>query len=477
MATDVKLPEMGEGIDSGTVVRILVKQGDSVAENQGLMELETDKALVEVPSDAAGTVSEILVKEGQKVTVGSSLVRLDGATGANGQAPAEAVGAKPASPATQSTEAKPAAEAQPKDATKEQAAAAGGQPELDKVEEGGDGSGGVPSPPAQQPKQPAQQQAPQQSSQQSGGRQGGPPTENGDIIPAGPATRRIARELNIDLKQVRGSGNNGRITPEDVYAVARTMMTGGVAGAVATVPDLPDFTKWGEVRREEMSQVRRITAEHMARSWNIVPHVTQFEKIDITDVEELRGRYEKDVEKAGGKLTLTVLIIKAIVSALKAYPQFNASLDTASSEIVFKDYYNIGIAVDTERGLLVPVLRNCDKLDIFELSVELTALAERARSGKIDVEELRGGTFTISNQGGIGGAEFTPIVNWPEVAILGIGRARKEPAVVGDSIRPRLMMPVGVSYDHRVIDGANAARFIRRLKESLESPERLLMGL
>ena len=465
MAVEVKLPEMGEGIDAGTVVRILVKQGDNVAENQGLMELETDKALVEVPSDAAGTVSEILVKEGEKVKVGSALVRLDGA-GSNGQAPQQ-----------QAQQPAPAKE-EPKDAGKEQAAAAGGQPELDKVEEKPSRDGGEKPAGAQQTASETSPSKPQRADAASSSVPTAQLATDDSIIPAGPATRRIARELNIDLKQVRGSGTNGRITPEDVYEFARTLMTGGGAsGGAVQQPELPDFTKWGEVRREEMSQVRRITAEHMARSWNIVPHVTQFEKIDITDLEELRARYEKDVEKAGGKLTLTVLIIKAVVSALKAFPQFNASLDTASGEIIYKSYYNIGIAVDTERGLLVPVLRDCDRQGIFELSAELPALAERARSGKIDVEELRGGTFTISNQGGIGGAEFTPIVNWPEVSILGIGRSRREPAVVGDSIRPRMMMPVGLSYDHRVIDGANAARFIRRLKESLESPERLLMGL
>ncbi|MDQ3023509.1 MAG: 2-oxo acid dehydrogenase subunit E2 [bacterium] len=469
MAVDVKLPEMGEGIDSGTVVRILVKKGDSVTENQGLMELETDKALVEVPSDAAGTIAEILVKEGQKVTVGVSLVRLDGAGSAssNGQAADE----KPA--AKEGTKAEVPAKAEPQEASKEQAAAAGGQVELYKVEQGGDTEAGKSA-------RPGELGSPQRQPAEQEGRQADPreAAQDSGIIPAGPATRRIARELNIELKQVRGSGTGGRITPEDVYAFARQKMQGGISsGGLNAEPELPDFTKWGSVKREEMSQVRRITAEHMARAWNIVPHVTQFEKIDITDTEELRKKYEADVEKAGGKLTLTVLIIKSIVSALKSYPQFNASLDSASSEIVYKNYYNIGIAVDTERGLLVPVLRDCDKMDIFELSVQLTALAERARSGKIDIEELRGGTFTISNQGGIGGAEFTPIVNWPEVAIIGIGRARKEPAYVGDVVKPRMLMPVGLSYDHRVIDGANAARFIRRLKESMETPERLLMGL
>ena len=243
---------------------------------------------------------------------------------------------------------------------------------------------------------------------------------------------------------MRGSGNNGRITPEDVYAFARTLMTGAGGGSVV-VPELPDFTKWGEVRREEMSQVRRLTAEHMARSWSIVPHVTQFEKIDITDIEELRGRFEKDVEKGGGKLTLTVLIIKAIVSALKAYPQFNASLDSRSSEIVYKNYYNIGIAVDTERGLLVPVLRDADRKDIAQLSLELVELADRARSGKIDVEDLRGGTFTISNQGARGAGVHADR-QLPEVAIIGIGRRAKSrrwwcyayPPADDDAGRPEL---------------------------------------
>jgi pyruvate dehydrogenase E2 component (dihydrolipoamide acetyltransferase) len=502
VAVEIKLPEMGEGIDAGTVVRILVKPGDTVAENQGLMELETDKALVEVPADSAGTVSAVLVKEGDKVKVGSTLVTLDGGTEAKaasaaseaqaGGQPTEADNAAATTTRQEQVAAGQSSAKQTKgggkgesDAEGEQAAAAGGSPELNTIEHAKSSNGQAPTAGAvgAAPAQPSS--TPPNTEQKSSGKEGRADAtatnatgSSDEIIPAGPMTRRIARELNIDLRRLKGSGQNGRITPEDVYAAAREQMQrpAGVSGGVA-LPELPDFAKWGSVERQAMTQVRRLTAEHMALSWRTVPHVTQFEKIDITDLEELRKRYEPDMEKGGGKFTLTVPIIRAVVSALKAYPQFNSSLDEASGEIVYKQYYNIGIAVDTERGLLVPVLRDADRKDFPQLSLELVELADRARSGKIDVEDLRGGTFTISNQGGIGGAEFTPIVNWPEVAILGLGRARKEPAIVGDTVKPRLIMPVGLSYDHRVIDGAMAARFIRRLKESLETPERLLMGL
>jgi pyruvate dehydrogenase E2 component (dihydrolipoamide acetyltransferase) len=295
-------------------------------------------------------------------------------------------------------------------------------------------------------------------------------------VPAGPATRRIARELDIDLSQVQGSGPGGRVYQSDVLDYVRNSRS-GAPGAVAK--PLPDFTKWGTVRREGFSKVRAKTAEQMALCWATVPHVTQYERADITTLEAMRTRQEAAFEKQGGKLTFTVLALKAVITALKAYPKFNASIDVGRGEIVFKDHIHLGIAVDTERGLLVPVLRNADKLDLLGIATELPALADRARSGKIDLTELQGASFTISNQGGIGGAEFSPIVNWPEVAILGIGRARKEAGINPQTggIEPRLMCPLALSYDHRLIDGADAARWIRLLKELLEDPERLLLGV
>jgi pyruvate dehydrogenase E2 component (dihydrolipoamide acetyltransferase) len=300
-------------------------------------------------------------------------------------------------------------------------------------------------------------------------------------LPAGPATRRIARELGIDLASVPGSGPGGRIYQSDVmdffkqHSGGSGLQTGSPAGRL---PALPDFSKWGAVRREPLSKVRTKTAEQMALAWGAVARVTQFERADITALEDLRRRKEEAFDKRGAKLTFTVLAIKAIVSALKAYPKFNSSLDLAAGELVYKDYIHLGIAVDTDRGLLVPVLRDADRNDLLGVATELTSLADRARSGHIDLADLQGASFTISNQGSIGGAEFTPIVNWPEVAILGIGRARKEPGVnpQTDAIEARLQCPLALSYDHRVVDGADAARFIRLLKELLEDPERLLLG-
>jgi pyruvate dehydrogenase E2 component (dihydrolipoamide acetyltransferase) len=491
VAQVMKLPEMGEGIESGTVVRVMVSEGDTVAKNQGLVELETDKALIEVPSDFAGTVSKVHVKTGDKVQVGAELVSIgEGAAAAesgaqNGAAKAADPG-KQATGKTQQVDA-PAGEPQAASASatakaakadaaaaEQDNAASGDQQTNDKpIAAGSNGSDtGSSGNGAKRP-------APQRESSPAATNGAGP-----EIIPAGPSTRRYARELGVDLRSVGGTGPSGRITQDDVKAHVNAAMSGGGGVSAMRTPDLPDFAKWGEVERTPMSQVRRLTAEHMARSWAIVPHVTQYEKIDVTELEAFRKRHEARIEKQGGKLTLTVLIIKAVVSCLKQYPNFNASLDLGSGEIVYKRYYNIGIAVDTERGLLVPNIKDAGGKDLVQLSSDLTEMADKTRTGHIELSALSGGTFTISNQGGIGGAEFSPIVNWPEVAILGVGRGRMEPGYAPgekdfDDLLPmaRLMMPVGLSYDHRVIDGAMAARFIRTLKETLEDPELLLLGV
>ncbi len=417
MAKAFKLPDLGEGIESGDVARVLVSEGDQISVDQPILELETDKALIEVPSSLAGKIVSINVKEGDSVPVGAVLIAV------------EETGAVAA-----------AALAEPE-------AAAGPSPEPEKA------------PPPEAPAPPSLPEKPEAP------------------LPAAPSVRRFARELGIDLHQIAGTGAGGRITREDVKAyVQKTMLDGPEADAPVTASSLPDFTRWGEVDRQPLRAVRRKIAENLSIAWTRAPHVTQFDRADVTDLEAFRQRHRAEAEARGGKLTPTALILKAVITALKAFPRFNASFDPAAGELILKRYYHIGIAVDTERGLLVPVIRDVDRKDIFELAVELAELAERARRGKTDLEELQGGTFTVTNLGSISGTAFTPIINFPEVGILGISRTRQEPVVRDGRVEPRLIMPICVSYDHRVIDGADGARFTKHLVESLENPGRMLLG-
>ena len=296
--------------------------------------------------------------------------------------------------------------------------------------------------------------------------------------PAAPSVRRLAREIGVDVSQVSGTGPGGRITQDDVKEFAKRVMnsfgSGGQAAAASRPagggPALPDFSKWGEVERKAMSGIRRKTAEHLSHAWNTIPHVTQFDKADITGLEAMRKKYRGEAEKAGGNLTVTAVAAKVIATALKAFPQFNASVDAAGEAIVYKKYINVGIAVDTENGLLVPVIRNADQKNLIQLSVEINGLAEKAKARKLTLDEMSGGSMSISNLGGIGGTAFTPIVNWPEVAILGISRGGFEPVWNGTAFEPRQMLPLSLSYDHRLIDGADAIRFLRWVAEALENP-------
>ena len=299
------------------------------------------------------------------------------------------------------------------------------------------------------------------------------------IAPAAPSVRKFAREIGVDIHQVSGSGPGGRISVEDVKAFAKNLNEklskgGGAAFGFASEP-LPDFTKWGEVNVEVMSNVRKKTAEHLSYAWATIPHVTQFDKADITELEKLRKQFGKKVEEAEAKLTVTAILLKVIATALKKFPQFNSSIDMEKKTVIYKNYYNVGIAVDTDRGLLVPVIRDVDKKNITQLSVDLTEISVKARNKKIGIEDMQGGTFTISNLGGIGGTYFTPIVNAPEVAILGVSRSAWEPVYKDGNFEPRFVMPLSLSYDHRIIDGADAIRFLRYVVESLENP--FLMSL
>jgi len=435
MATEFKLPELGENVESGDLIKVLVSVGDAIEKDQPVIELETEKATIEVPSPVSGTVKEIHVKEGQKVKVGQLVLTVE--DGAAGKAEAKA-----------EKKAEPTPEAPEKKAKTAKGPA--------KVEEAGE-ERKAPAPAEARPPVPA---APPPR-----------PEVAREVAPAAPSVRRLARELGVDINQVPGSGPGGRISDEDVKAYAKRLITEGVAARPAAAPvavPLPDFSKWGEIERKPMSNVRRKTAEHMSYAWSSIPHVTHYDKADITELEQFRKRHSEQVQAAGGKLTVTAIALKVVASALKVFPQFAASIDTARNEVIYKKYCHIGVAVDTDRGLLVPVIRDADQKNIIELAVELQNLSEKARSKKLTLEDMAGGAFTITNLGGIGGTAFSPIVNAPEVAILGMARGRWEPVYVKGLFQPRLLLPLSLSYDHRLIDGADAARFLRWVAEALE---------
>jgi len=460
MATDFTLPELGENVAAGDVLRVLVKPGDMIAKDQPVLELETDKATIEVPSSVAGKVKDIKVKAGEKVKVGQAILSVDDGA------------ANAAAPATKPSAAQPA----------EKAAAAAKQSDRETAKQD------QPEAVAPKPVEAKPVEAKPESKVVDINRGARAPAEAPAAsaapelppAPAAPSVRRVARELGVDINQVAGSGADGRISIDDVKAHAKRLVTSAVRGSGAAAEPLPDFSRWGEVERQPMRAVRRKTAEHLSSAWATIPHVTQFDLADITALDELRKKYAKQAEAAGGNLTVTAIAVKIVAAALRKFPQFNASVDMAASELVLKKFINIGIAVDTDRGLLVPVIRNADQKNIIQIAVELAQLSEKARNRKIALEEMQGGTFSISNLGGIGGTYFTPIVNAPEVAILGISRGSLQPKFVGDAepgrspatgnFVPRLMLPLSLSYDHRVIDGADGIRFLRWVAEALEQP-------
>jgi pyruvate dehydrogenase E2 component (dihydrolipoamide acetyltransferase) len=426
MATEIKLPALKENVDTVEVNAVRCAPGDTVAKDQVLLEVQADKTALDVPSPSAGRVTEVRVKIGEQIKVGQVICLIEG--GGNGEAPKSAPAKQAATAAEPAKVKKPEAPAEaPKVAAPKVTAAPVTAPAVNRV------------------------------------------------TAAGPATRRLARELGIDLSQVAGSGRAGRVVEEDVKVYVRQLAANGTAaaptGAGVQAPPLPNFEQWGPVERQPMLAVRKATARQMSLAWSLIPHVTQHDLADITDLEAFRK--SQDAKKP--KLTVTAFALKAVAVALREFPTFNASLDAAGNQLILKRYFHVGVAVDTENGLLVPVIRDVDKKSVSEMAEELTGIADRARQRKLDGAELKGGTFTITNLGGIGGTGFTPIVNYPEVAILGLSRGRLEPVVRNGEIVPRLMLPLSLSYDHRVIDGAAAARFTRRLAEMLENPMLLLL--
>ena len=425
MAFEFKLPDLGEGIHEGEIVDVFVAVGDQIAEGDPLLEVETDKAVTAIPSPYTGTVSEVRMGAGDTVHVGDVLVVFEGG---------------PAQPAaTEKTAAQP-------------------QPSTPK---------GAPAEvllkPADRP------------------------------VPASPATRRLARELGVDLHAVHPTGPEGLVTAEDVrrHAENESPADGDRMEAEAqmlpvnlpaTTPALPDFAQWGPVETEPLRSVRRATARQMALSWSQIPHVSNQGEVDVTALEALRRRHAPQLAQDGGRLTLTVLAVRAAAAALKRFPRFNASLDMAGERIIYKHYCHVGIAVASPRGLIVPVLRDVDRKSIRELASDFQGLVARARAGKTPLEELQGGTFTITNAGAVGGGHFTPIINFPQVAILGLGRAALKPVVRSDTagapeIVPRLMMPLVLSFDHRIADGADAIGFMQAMATCLENPEAMLLSI
>ncbi|MFQ5673093.1 MAG: dihydrolipoamide acetyltransferase family protein [Nitrospinales bacterium] len=428
MSHEIKLPALGDGIDGGDVVNILVEPGNVVKKDAILLELETEKAVVEVPSPRAGRIGKIHVRNGDKIQVGQVMFSLE----------EEEV-------SDSGDEAKPPSVKPPekKKATK---------------------SAGEGTPAVSESKTP---EAVVRSAKDG-------LVSDLSRVPAGPAARGLARELGIDLTRVSGTARGGRITLDDVKAYARRRLTFPTQGPQA--PELPDFSQWGKIERKPLSSLRAKIADRMGAAWNAVPLVAQFDEADITELEEVRKKNAEYVKNQGGRLTVTVFVIKAVAAALKAFPQFNASLDLARGEIVYKHYCNVGVAVDTPSGLIVPVIKDVDKKSFLKLAVELNDLAQRTRDRKVSLEELRGGNISVSNLGGIGGTGFGPLVIPPDVAVIGLSRSAIRPVWRDKRFEPRLVMPFCVSYDHRVIDGADGARFARFIAHELENCEELMLG-
>ena len=423
---EFKVPDLGESIESADVINVLIKEGETILNDQGVIEIETDKATIEVPSTLQGKILEVKVKTGDTVKVGDVLFKAE---------------------LTSEISASASKEKTAKETKRRKTETSADLPKGEVV------------------------------TMRPGERDDQPPITKGSA-PAAPSVRRIAREIGVDINEVNGTGPGGRISMEDVKAHSKklheTRKSG--LGVGIKVESLPDFKKYGETERKEMNKIRKVTAEHLSYSWATIPHVTQFDKANITEFERERKELGPQIEKHGGKLTATAILIKIIAEGLEKFPQFNTSIDMEKKEIIYKKYYNIGVAVDTENGLLVPVVKNVEKKNLAEISAELGVLAQKARDKKLTLDEMQGGCFTITNLGGIGGTYFTPVVNSPEVSILGVSRSKYEPVYDSKgSFKPTLMLPLSLSYDHRIIDGADAIRFLRWICEVLEKPLKIFM--
>lgn len=441
MPTEIKLQPLKEGVESVEINEFLVSAGDTVSKDQPVIEVQADKSSLEVVAPEDGKIVKFLVEVGDEIPIGQALYSFEAGASEGGdkkednekEEVAEDSGAEP----EETTEEESKSETPPKEEKPAPAPASGSEPQKKETQEVGE------------------------------------PGELVEVL-AGPATRQLARELGVDLRQVTGTARNNRVTEEDVRTFVRKVVSSPAASngaAVRPAPPLPDFETWGEIEREPMRGIRKATAQQMAVAWSQIPHVTQHDEADITELEAFR----KEQKAKGEKLTVTAFALKALAIALKKFPRFNSSLDPQNNQLILKKYFHVGVAVDTPNGLLVPVIRDVDSKSVSVLASELNEVAERARDGKLDMEELKGGCLTLTNLGGIGGTSFTPIVNHPEVAILGLSRGKWQPVYVGEELARRLVLPLSLSYDHRVIDGADAARFTRYVADLLQEPKLMLL--
>ncbi len=466
MATEFKLPQLGEQVEKGVVLSVLVAPGDHVDRDEVVLELETDKATTEVPAPQAGTIDEVRVHEGDEVRSGDVLLTLDGEQPAQDQ---EKEQEEQKEQQAQETRAPEHDEREERQEREEEGSAEEKEAEEEREE--------VSEEPERLEKRQgeARQKRPERREQKPAPSREQTPTLAAPA-PASPSVRRFARELGVDVSAVAGTGDGGRVTEDDIKSHVRSLLEELDKLQSDRPAALPDFSKWGEVERVPMSAIRRATIDTVTHAWEKVPHVTQYDRADVSEMEEFRSQLAEEAEQRGGKLTVTAILVKVVAAALARFPDFNASVDVQRGELVRKQFINVGVAVDTDDGLLVPVLRDVDKKGLVDVAVELTEAARKARARKLSREELQGASFSVTNLGGLGTTRFTPIIGWPQVAILSVGRMEMRPVWQGDDFAPRKILPLGITYDHRAVDGADAARFLRWVAEAIENPMRMTLG-
>lgn len=503
MAKEIKIPQIAEGVESATVTEVLVSEGDSVEKDQSIITVESDKASVEIPCPEAGTVKSISVSEGDEVKVGDVILKLeagdsdeeDKETSEEEEKSKKGKGKKAkkdkdseeddsegkekdeSEEEEKESKSKKGKEKRDTDSDEDEAEDEGkesksqkGKEEKESEDEEKSQKGKKKKDQKEEDSEPEEEEDSEE--EEEGGGEESEEHSHADV-PAAPGVRRLARELGIDISKVDGTGENGRISKEDVKNFAKE---GSEETTSKSELSLPDFSKWGSTERKPMSGIRSATAKNVSASWSNIPHVFQFDEADISGIEEHMERLSEKAEKAGAKITITAILVKIAGTALRQFPKFNASLEMENKEMILKKYVNIGLAVDTEKGLLVPVIKNVDQKTIIEIASEIGKLAEKARAGKLEPEEMKGGNFTISNLGGIGGTNFTPIIPHPQVAILGVSRTQQKPVYIEGKFEPRDILPLSLSYDHRLIDGAEGAEFISWISKALEDPYQALLG-